>query len=172
MTSGNSHRFQIPVTVPLHSPNGRQMPTIRTAQGDCERAQFFSDVVVSVMHCSHHMKNNSAIKWHYRDVILGTMASHITSLTIVYSTVYAGADQRKHQSSASLAFVRGIHRGPVNSPHKLPVTRNMFSFEDVIMAGNVWHAPSTPLNWSRWPNLEFSSAYYCHCLTPTMYYHG
>ena len=54
---------------------------------------------------------------HYDDVIMGAMASQITSLTIVYSTVYSGADQRKHQSSASLAFVRGIHRGPVNSPH-------------------------------------------------------
>ena len=57
---------------------------------------------------------------HYGDVIMGTMASQITSLTIVYSTVYSGADIRKHQSSASLAFVWGIHRSPVNSPHKWP----------------------------------------------------
>ena len=64
---------------------------------------------------------------------MGAMASEITSLTIVYWTVYSGADQWKHQSSASLAFVRGIHRGPVNSPHKWPVTRKMFSFDDVIM---------------------------------------
>ena len=70
---------------------------------------------------------------HYDDVIMTTMASQITSLTIIYSTVYSGADQRKHQSSASLAFVRGIHRGPVNSPHKWPVTRKMFPFDDVIM---------------------------------------
>ena len=62
-----------------------------------------------------------------------TMASQITSLTIVYSTVYSGADQRKYQSSASLAFVRGIRRWPVDSPHKWPVTRKMFSFDDVIM---------------------------------------
>ena len=55
-----------------------------------------------------------------------TMASQITSLTIVYSAVYSGADQRKHQSSASLAFVRGIHQWPVNSPHKWPVTRKSF----------------------------------------------
>ena len=61
------------------------------------------------------------------------MASQTTSLTIVYSTVYSGADQRKHQSSASLALVRGIHRWPVNSPHKWPVTRKMFPFDDVIM---------------------------------------
>ena len=70
---------------------------------------------------------------HYSDVIMGTMASQITSLTIVHSIVYSGADQRKHQNSASLAFVRGIHRWPVNSPHKEPVTRKMFPFDDVIM---------------------------------------
>ena len=64
---------------------------------------------------------------------MSAMASHITSLTIVYSNVYSGAYQRKHQSSASLAFVRGIHRWPVNSPHKGPVTRKMFPFGDVIM---------------------------------------
>ena len=64
---------------------------------------------------------------------MGTMASQITSLTIVYSTVYSGADQRKHQSSVSLAFVRVIHRGQVNSPHNWPVTRKMFPFDDVIM---------------------------------------
>ena len=48
--------------------------------------------------------------FHYIDVIMTTMASQITSLTVVYSTVYSGADQRKQQSSASLAFVWGIHR--------------------------------------------------------------
>ena len=70
---------------------------------------------------------------HYGDAIMGAITSQITSLTIVYSTVYSDADQRKYQSSASLAFVRGIHRGPVNSPHKWPVTREMFPFDDVIM---------------------------------------
>ena len=75
---------------------------------------------------------------HYDDVTMSLMASQITSLTIVYSTVYLGADQRKHQSSASLAFVRGIHRGPVNSPHKWPVTRKMFPFDDVIMVMSFW----------------------------------
>ena len=71
--------------------------------------------------------------YHYNDVKIGAMASQITSLTNVYSTVYTGTDQRKHQSSASLAFVRGIHRWPVNSPHKWPVARKMFPFDDVIM---------------------------------------
>ena len=72
---------------------------------------------------------------HYNDLIMGAIASQNTSLTIVYSTVYSDADQRKHQSPASLAFVWGIHRGPVNSPHKWPVTRKMFPFHDVIMGG-------------------------------------
>ena len=71
---------------------------------------------------------------HYNDVIMGAMASQITSLTIVYSTVYSGADQRKHQNLVSLAFVRGIHQSPVNSPHKWPVTRSFdVFFDDVIM---------------------------------------
>ena len=64
---------------------------------------------------------------------MGAKAYQITSFTFVYSTVYSDADQRKHQSSASLAFVWGIHTGPVNSPHKWPVTRKMFPFDDVII---------------------------------------
>ena len=77
---------------------------------------------------------------HSCDVIIGTMASQITSFKIDYPTVYSDADQRKNQSSASLAFVRGIHRGPVNSPHKWSVTRKMFPFDDVIVSMhlNVW----------------------------------
>ena len=70
---------------------------------------------------------------HHSDIMMGAMASQITSLAIGYSTVYSGEDQRKHQSSASLAFVWGIHRWPVNSPHKGPVTWKIFSFNDVIM---------------------------------------
>ena len=74
----------------------------------------------------------------YDDVRMGAIASQITSLTIVYSIVYSDVDQRKHQSSPSLAFVRGIHRGPVNSPHKWPVTRKMFPCDDVIMNFFYW----------------------------------
>ena len=79
---------------------------------------------------------------------MGAMASQITSLTIVYSTVHSDAD-KKHQSSASLAFVRGIYRGPVNSPHKWPVTGKMFPFDDVIIVRNyswIFHVlTSTPI---------------------------
>ena len=69
---------------------------------------------------------------------MGAIASQITSLTIVHSIV-CSADQRKHKSSASLAVVRGIHRGPVNSPHKWPVTRKLFPFDDVIMQSVQWY---------------------------------
>ena len=71
---------------------------------------------------------------HYSDVIMSAMASQITDVSIVCSTVCSDADQRKHQSSTSLSFVRGIHRWPVNSPYKRPVTRKTLSFDDVIMA--------------------------------------
>ena len=63
---------------------------------------------------------------HYSDVIMSEMGSKTTGVSIVYSTVCSYVDQRKHQSSASLAFVRGIHLWPVNSPHKGPVTRKSF----------------------------------------------
>ena len=61
---------------------------------------------------------------HYSDVIMGSIACQITSLTIVYSNVYSGAYQRKHQSSASLAFSAQRHKGPV--------TRKLFPFDDVV----------------------------------------
>ena len=64
---------------------------------------------------------------------MSAVESQITSILIVCSTICSGADQRKHQSSAALAFGRGIHRWPVNSPHKGPVTRKMFPFDDGIM---------------------------------------
>ena len=70
---------------------------------------------------------------HYSEVTMGTMTSRITTVSIVYSTVCSGADQRKHQNSTSLAFVMGIHRWPVDSTHKGPVTRQMFPFDDVVM---------------------------------------
>ena len=69
----------------------------------------------------------------YNDVIMSAMVSQITEVSIVYFTVSLGVDQRKHHSSASLAVVREIHRGLMNSPHKGPVTRKMLPFDDVIM---------------------------------------
>ena len=76
---------------------------------------------------------NHAGNVHYSEVIMSAMASQITGVLIVCLNVCSVADRRKHQSSMSLAFVRGIHRWQVNSPHKGPVTRKMFPFDDVIM---------------------------------------
>ena len=79
------------------------------------------------------MSFDLCVELHYSDAIMSVMASQITCLTIVYSTVYSGIVKRKHQSSASLAYMRGIQRWQVNCPHKGPVTRKMFPFDDVIM---------------------------------------
>ena len=86
-----------------------------------------------LFHWPIYVSQGPLLLTHYNDVIIGAIASQITSLTIAYSTIYSGADQRKHQSSASLAFVPGIHRSPMNSPHKWPVTRKMLPFDDAIM---------------------------------------
>ena len=84
----------------------------------------------SLLSCTHVSDLQKA---HYSDVIIGAIASQITSLTIVYSAMYSSASQRKHQSSMSLVHVRGIHRWPVNSLHKGPVAWKMFPFDDLIM---------------------------------------
>ena len=109
----------------------------------------------------------------------------ITSLTVVYSTVYSGADQGKHQSSASLAFVRGIHRSPVNSPHKWPVTRKMFPFDDVIMEHLFRLRPHTwytilgighPLKLKHWclgfiSNNKFDVRSFVHLVSCLLFHH-
>ena len=84
-------------------------------------------------HCRISELYSTILVLHYSDIIMNTNVFQITHLTIVYSNVYSGADHRKHQSSASLAFVWRIPRWPVNSPHKGPVTRKMFPFDDVNM---------------------------------------
>ena len=97
---------------------------------------------------------------HYCDVIMGAMASQVTILTSVYWTVYSAVDQRKHQSSASLAFVRVIDQWPVNYPHRWPVTRKMFPFDDVTMCWRII-LPSTniidckaPIKTKPWISLD------------------
>ena len=110
---------------------------------------------------------------HYNDVIMSAMASQITSLTIVYPTLYSGADQWKHLSSASLAFMRGTRRWPVNSPHKGPVTRKMFLFDDVIMQPEIlWKIYLTSQSallplvavWVALWKFKYIAKYTWHCL--------
>ena len=113
----------------------------------------------------------SPVSLNYTVVIMGTIASQFTSLTVVYSTVYSDADQRKYQSSASLAFLRGIHRRPVNSPHKWPVTRTMFPFDDVIMysqkpcLGVKANSPTWRLMWIATQSYWQPVFYLIHSLT-------
>ena len=66
---------------------------------------------------------------HYSDVMMSAMASQITGVSIVYTAVCSGADQRKHQCSTLLGLVRRIHRWPI----KGPVTRKMFPFDEIII---------------------------------------
>ena len=86
---------------------------------------------------------------------MSVMASQITGVMIVYSTVCSGADERKHQSSKSLAFARGIHRWPVNSPHNEPVMWKMFPFDITMDLGEHWLR-----GWWKqdniWTNIDFS----------------
>ena len=91
--------------------------------------QFHNNVV---MCNSYPIRKNLRIL-HYNDVIMSAMVSQITGDLMVCSTVCSGASKRKHNSSASMAFVRGIHLCPVNSPRKGTLTRKMFPFDDVIM---------------------------------------
>ena len=93
---------------------------------------------------------------HSNGVIMSAMASQITCVSIVYSIVCSDADQRKHQSSASLAFVRGIHRWLVHSLHKGPVTREWFH----LMTSS-WHT----LN-GHWDHIEFVCTHFVDQLKP------
>ena len=105
--------------------------------------------------------------YHYSDVISSTMTSQTTGVSIAYSTVCSGAEQRNHQSSASLIFVRRIHRWPVNSPHKGSATRKLFPFDDVIMIVLFWCAfmyifPSlsryNTYDWNKWCHVVLGKA--------------
>ena len=91
---------------------------------------------------------------HYNDIIMSVIASQITGASIVYSAVCLRTDQRKHQSSTSLAFVRGTYQWPVNSLCKGPVTRKVFPFDDFnMMLVTAYGAMVTPIIWvlcHRW----------------------
>ena len=90
---------------------------------------------------------------------MSTMASQITGASIVYSTVHSCTYQRKHQSLVSLAFGRGIHRWPVNSPHKGPVMRKMFPFDDIIMHLRLGCClcPISQWVWQKIPSTNFAN---------------
>ena len=122
------HFFQRYSGSPRTDTNGRNGPIIWF------RATQYTFCEKNPARYSRHIESHWKIHWlHYGDVIMSVMASQITNLTIVCAAIYSGVDQRKHQSSASLAFVRGSHQQPMNFPRKGPVTRKMVPFNDVIM---------------------------------------
>ena len=94
--------------------------------------RFFSITYFAINQLNNFLEEQASFH-HYGDVIMSVISPQITVVSILCTVVCSGADQRKHQSSASMDFVRGIHRSPVNSPHKGPVTWKMFPFDDVTM---------------------------------------
>ena len=92
---------------------------------------------------------------------MSAMAYQITALSSTCSTVCSGADQGKHQSSASLAFVKGIHHWPVVTHHKGPGTRKMFTFDDVIMKACILYLCS--LIWVNNGEAGDSRRHRAHC---------
>ena len=103
-------------------------------------------------------------KYEYCQGDVREMSGNFNDACCYEPCVYSDADQRKHQSSASLAFVRGNHRGPVNSPHKWPVKRKMFPFDDVIMwcpfLGHVFGAEWRAGSGYTLPRLETSGIFW------------
>ena len=125
-----------------------------------------------MIYCLSHFKTNCLWEGRLQDVghfieqEMGSMASLITSLTSAYPTVHPGADERKHQSSVSLAFVQGIHRRPMNSPHKWPVTRKMFPFDGVIMNETCFLSVLPGCTISNYPSVficHFHLRFSLHC---------
>ena len=120
----DSHALSLPTVINPMYPN-HMHTSYSLLWYFCEGVPAYPDM---------HWFNSGSCAFHYSYVIMGKIASQITSLTIVYSTVYSGTDQRKHERCALLAFVRGIHQWPVNSPHKGPEMWKMFAFDDIIMS--------------------------------------
>ena len=108
----------------------RHMASLGRSELIPDIGKFLRDFVGFFLMTSHIHRN---VVQHYSDVIMSAMASKITGASVIYLTVCSRVDQRKHQCSASLALVRGIHWWPVNSPHKGPVTRKRFPFDDAIV---------------------------------------
>ena len=142
-----------------------------------QRARDVEHISLPLHHHDGRRKLNRSC--HYSDVTMGAMASQITNLTIVYSPVYSGVDQRKHQSSAPLAFVRGIHRWPVNSPNERPVfyTEKCFHLMTSSCAKGLCGCGNPPAFWHRYvanclfnviqdsgPRI-YQSSIFCHCPT-------
>ena len=117
--AGNQSNFRLPHfrEPPHYSLLNRQIPTPpllfqRSAQEQVLGHRYDSHATCYKLYsqCGVHTVADTLILRHYNEVTMSAIASQISSLTIVYSTVYSSTDERKHQSPASLAFVKEIHR--------------------------------------------------------------
>ena len=117
---------------PVNSPHKRP---VRGKWSDLITASWVQLLLITW----RHNKPGQQRQIHYDDVIMTTMASQITSLTVVYSTVYSDADQRKHQSSESLAFVWGIHRD-----RWIPRTKGQLRGKFFHLMTSLWWCPIFP----------------------------
>ena len=99
-------------------------------------------VVVQVIKCTGFFVVCVCCIYNYNDVIMTMIASQITSLTVVYSTVYSDANQRKHQSYASLAFVWGIHRD-----RWIPRTKGQLRGKCFHLMTSSWSSPDESRDW-------------------------
>ena len=147
VTSVNALYFFIKLMSPKLNFNWYliQLSWYQCSSGICmyDFLSFYSQVKVVILgqdpyhgpKQAHGEWTNWSLSAFYSDVIMGTLVSQVTSLTIVYSTVYSGAETSK---LCVTGILQGIHRSPVNSMHKWPVTRKMFPFDGVIMARLQW----------------------------------
>ena len=119
----------------------------------CKQNEFPGSTIDTITKQNFNGSNkDGSLPFHYSDVIMSAMASQITAVSIVCTTVCTGTDQWKHRSSASPAFVRGIHRWPVNSTHKGQLRGKCFNLMMSSCANSI--EPSVReylLSWSdRW----------------------
>ena len=110
----------------MHDLSARYMITILTWKCLHMTNDAHWLVMNSLKDTSHCNCKVTCSVFHYSDVMMMAMVSQIIGVSIVCSTVCSSADQRKHQSSESLAFVRGTHRWSIDFHHKGAVTRKCF----------------------------------------------
>ena len=103
---------------------------------------------------------STALRWRHN--VRDSVSNHQPYHSLL--SRFFGRRTKKHQSFASLAFVRGIHRGPVNSPRKWPVTRKIFPFDDVIMACSDWLTTEEIYNLNNFWSDEILFKLHCYFL--------
>ena len=112
---------------------------------------IMNSITKHIYFLENEIKSNTALQWHHNEHDGISNHQQLDCLLIICS----GADQRKHQNSTSLAFVRGIRWWPVDSPHKGPVTQKMFPCDDIIM--NCLKVADNPKALDLWDSVILAS---------------